>query len=258
MVSLFSTPKAPDPTATANAQAQYNKQTGQSQTELNSMNQVTPYGNLTYNQSGTWDDGTPKYTATQTLSPEQQKLYNLSTQTQTNLGQAGVTQSDQLAKLLSTPLNLDAATGKQQADIWEQLYNPVWNTKEAQFKTDLTNRGITPGTEAYTNAIRDFGMERDNAYNSALLSSRSQGVNEALQQRNQPFNEMSAVQNGAQVTQPNFINTTQSQVQPVDYTGLVNNQYQSQMASQAALWGAIGQMGGAALGGWGYGGFKMK
>jgi hypothetical protein len=53
---------------------------------LNNVNQVTPYGNLNYTQSGKWEDGTPQFTATQTLSPEQQKLFNLGTQTQANLG----------------------------------------------------------------------------------------------------------------------------------------------------------------------------
>ena len=47
-----SAPEAPDPYATAQAQAQFNNQTAQTQQALNMVNQVTPYGTLTYEQTG--------------------------------------------------------------------------------------------------------------------------------------------------------------------------------------------------------------
>lgn len=52
-----STPAAPDPVATANAQSQYNKDAALYQAQLNNVNQVTPYGNLTYSQTS----GAPTY-----------------------------------------------------------------------------------------------------------------------------------------------------------------------------------------------------
>lgn len=45
-------PKAPDPVATAQAQGAMNRDTAITQQQLNMVNQVTPYGNLTYSQSG--------------------------------------------------------------------------------------------------------------------------------------------------------------------------------------------------------------
>lgn len=63
-------PKAPDPVATAQAQSAMNRDTAITQYGLNATNQKTPYGDLTYNQIGKWEDGTPRYEATQTLSPE--------------------------------------------------------------------------------------------------------------------------------------------------------------------------------------------
>ena len=61
---MVSTPKAPDPTATAAAQGAINKQTAIAHTELNNQNQVTPYGSISYTQTGTASDGTPQFTAT--------------------------------------------------------------------------------------------------------------------------------------------------------------------------------------------------
>lgn len=263
MVSTPSPPAPPDPKETAAAQGQMNKETAITQYGLNATNQYTPYGSLEYSQNGTWADGTPRFNATQKLSPEQQRLYELSTGTQTNLGQIGLEQSDKIRGILNTPFDLGAATDTQQADIQRQLLDPTWQQREKALQSDLINRGIYQGNEAYTNAMRDFGMQRDNSYNSALLSSRAQAAQEALTNRNQPLNEIAALMSGSQVSQPNFVGTPQSNVAPVDYTGLVNNNYQGQMAaynakvgSQNALFGALGSLGGAALGGWGMGGFK--
>ena len=263
-MSQPSVPTPPDPAATAAAQTATNKATAVTQYGLNATNQVTPYGNLTYSQIGTWDDGTPRFQAATTLSPEQQNLYNLGTQTQANLGQIGVDQSSKVRDILNTPFDLNSSINTQQSDIQRSLLDPVWNQRSQQLQTDLINKGIMPGSEAYTNAQRDFGMQRDNAYNSALLASRSQAEQEALTNRNQPLNEISALLSGSQVQQPNFTGTPQPSVAPTDYAGIVNNNYQgqmaaynSQMANNAALYGALGSMGGSALGLWGYGGMKM-
>lgn len=263
MVSTPSPPAPPDPKATAEAQGQMNKETAVAQYGLNATNQYTPYGSLTYNQIGTWQDGTPRYSATQTLSPEQQKLYDLGTGTQTNLGQIGLEQSDKIRGILNTPFDLNAATSNQQSDIATKLLDPVWSQREKDMQSDLINRGIYQGSEAYKNAMDDFSRQRDTAYNSAALSGRAQATQEALANRNQPLNEISALMSGSQVSQPNFVGTPQSNVQPVDYTGLVENNYQGQLAnyntqmgSRNALFGALGSIGGAALGGWGMGGYK--
>ena len=68
-------PAAPDPVATANAQAQMNKETAVAQANLNRIDQYTPTGTLTYSRIGTNPDGTPQYRQDVTLSAaEQQKL----------------------------------------------------------------------------------------------------------------------------------------------------------------------------------------
>jgi len=262
-----SPPPAPDPVKTAQAQTDSNKATAITQYGLNATNQVTPYGSLTYSQNGTWSDGTPRFTATQSLSPEQQKLFDLYTQNQTNLGQIGLQQTQKVGGILNTPFDLNSAVGTQQADIQRKLLDPVWDQRQKAFDAQMRDQGIVPGSEAYTNAARDFGMQRDNAYNSALLATRGQATQEALAQRNQPLNEVSALMSGSQVSQPNFVGTPQTNVAPTDVLGAYNmnyqgqlNNYNAQLQNQNALYGALGSIGGAAtsmaLGGWG--GFGKK
>jgi hypothetical protein len=86
-------PAAPDPVATAAAQGNMNQNTATTQQLLNMTNQVTPDGSLTYSQTGnntfTGADGktytVPQFTATQTLSPTGQKLYDLTQESKLNL-----------------------------------------------------------------------------------------------------------------------------------------------------------------------------
>ncbi len=72
--STPSPPAPPDPVKTAAAQATANKEAAVAQANINMVNQETPYGNLEYFQRGTASDGTPQYTARQTLSPKQQQM----------------------------------------------------------------------------------------------------------------------------------------------------------------------------------------
>ena len=263
MGSSPSPPPAPDPVATAAAQSKTNKETAVAQTGLNSTNQVTPYGNLTYSQSGTWADGTPRFTATQTLSPEQQQLYQQYTSNQQGLGKLGGQQIDKVSSILNTPYDINASINTQQSDIQRKLLDPQWQQREEALQQSLANQGIGVGTQAYTNSLRDFGMQRDNSYNQALLASRGQAAQEALTQRNQPLNEITALMSGSQVQQPNFVGTPQTNIAPTDYMravgmqqeGLMNN-YNQQVGQQNAIYGALGSLGGAALGGWGAGGMK--
>lgn len=80
-----SAPAAPDPYASANAQTGLNKDTAITNANLGHVNQYTPFGNLTWNTSGTNADGTPQYNSTISLSPEMQNIYNQQLQQDTAL-----------------------------------------------------------------------------------------------------------------------------------------------------------------------------
>ena len=77
---------------------------------------------------------------------------------------------------------------------------------------------------------------------------RQQAFQEASFERSQPLNEIGALLSGSQVQQFQPVNTPQAQVGGVDYTGLVNNQYQSQLANQQAKLGGLFGLASAGLG----------
>lgn len=259
MVSSPSMPTPPDPNATAKADAEGKIKTATATQQLNMVNQVTPQGSLNYAQSGKWSDGTPQFTATTTYSPEQQKLYNTGVQTQQQIGQIGLDQSKRIGDLLGQPINLDnAATESRLMELGRSRLDPMFDERWSATEADLLNRGIYPGSEAYERAQKYADFARNDAYTQMMLQGRGQAVQEALTQRNQPINEITALLSGSQVSQPNFTSTPQAQVAPTDYAGIVGNNYMAQMAGynadqqkQGAMLGGLGALGGAALGGWG-------
>ncbi|MER8619168.1 tail fiber domain-containing protein [Mesorhizobium sp. M1409] len=110
---MVSSPSPPDPYKQASAQqaADLGASTGSS--IINNPNINNPYGSQSYALAGyeTIYDAqgkpqyVPRYTQNTTLSPDQQKLLGLQTQTQYNLGQTGVQQSAKLNNLLGTSLD---------------------------------------------------------------------------------------------------------------------------------------------------------
>lgn len=242
-------PEAPDPKETAAAQAQMNRETAVTQTGLNAQNQYTPQGSIEYSQNGTWEDGTPRFSATQKYTPAEQAIFELGQQTRTNIGNIGVEQSDRVRNLLNDPVNLDndAVEGRLM-ELGRKRLDPMFAEREGQTRTDLINRGFREGTPAFEAEMRRFSEGRNDAYNQLMLQGRGQSVQEILASRNQPINEITALMSGSQVSQPSFINTPQSQVSGVDYAGMVNDNYQGELAAHNSMLGAFAGMGGAAMG----------
>lgn len=248
-------PKAPDPTVTAEAQKKMNVATATNQQQLNMVSQNTPEGQLSYAEDGKWSDGTPKFSSTQTLSPENQKLYDNYMSTAGKLGDIAGTQASNVMGSMGQPFNFEASQGKKLADMQGAYLTPQWEHQEDALNTQLINQGIRPGTEQYTRAMADFSRNRQSAMDQNYLDSYQTAGQQALTERNQPLNEMNALMSGSQVQQPTFGNTPQAQVSGVDYAGLVNNNYNQKMASRNATMGGIAGLAGTALGGWARGGF---
>lgn len=260
-------PAPPDPVATAKAQGDMNQNTATTQQILNMTNQVTPYGSLTYNQTGTNSftgaDGKvyniPQFTATQTLSPTEQNLLEMSNKTRTNIGQIGVDQSAKIGGILGTNVNLNNdAIESRLMDLGTRRLNPQFARDEETLRTRLANSGIRAGSDAWNAEMQRFGQTKNDAFDQLLLSGRGQAVNEILTERNQPLNEISALMSGSAVSQPNFTNTPQTSVAGVDYAGMVrdkynaqNEQYKAQVGQQNALMGGLfgltGTLGGSAM-----------
>jgi hypothetical protein len=105
-----SPPPAPDPTATAAAQSQYNKEAAIAQANLDRIDQVTPWGSLTYTQTGTNADGTPKYEQTQTLTPAQQQLLDQQNAIGSALGGLAQQQIGRVADTTGKAFNFNSET----------------------------------------------------------------------------------------------------------------------------------------------------
>ena len=404
-----SPPPAPDPVATSQAQGAANRETAIAQAGLNAVNQRTPQGSLTYNQVGSWADGTPRFEAVQTLSPEGQQISDINNRASVMAGQTAVDQLGRVSGALGTPFNLDgvnaqsrlhylagadrpvqydiadagsitrdiadagqitrdvnmdrAATGldfsafgdpnisrdRVEQALFSRLNPQLENDRQA-LEQRLVNQGVTPGSPAWTRAQQEFGQNVNDARNSAILNAgqeqsrvfglglqqgqffnqgtgqnnqaalaragfqnqaqqqqfgqnfdraqfanaaqsqqfgqnataaqfgnaanqqnfnqsltnanlnnatRQQAIQEALLTRQTPLNEFSALMSGAQVQQPNFVNTPTTQIQPTDVAGPIYqnyqgalNQYGQQVGSRNAAMGGLFGLAGAGLGGY--------
>lgn len=100
-------PAAPDPAATSAAQIQQNTAAATAQANLNRIDQITPQGQIRYTQNGTNADGTPRYTQTQTYSPEQQRLYEQGNQLSGSLNDLAINNIGRVADTQSQDFNFD-------------------------------------------------------------------------------------------------------------------------------------------------------
>ncbi len=218
---MGSAPSAPDPMKTAQAQGKMNKETAVAEYGLNATNQVTPWGNLTYSNIGKWDDGTPRFQAEQTLNPQIQGIVNNALGT------------------MSAPIDFsnDEVEGRLM-DLGRQRLDPLLAQRRGSSEQEAFNRGVRPGSEAYDRMMRGVGQDENDAYTQLMLQGRGQALNEMQMARNLPLNEAIALMTGGQ---SGYINTPGSTVAPVDYTGLVNQKYQSELANyQSGMSGMFG------------------
>ena len=256
------TPKQPSAMQTASAQTATNRDTAITQQLLNMTNQVTPWGNSTYSQSGEASyigaDGkpvkTPTFTNTQTLSPNQQTINQQNETADINMNNIALGQIDRIGGHLDKPFNYNVGEHEKWAgDMYGKLNDDTNQRNMGLMEQKLANQGLQPGTPAYDDAMRNLTYGQEKGRNDFMLGSYDQGMNTALTMRNQPINEVGALMSGSQVQQPQYVNTPQTGVNGTDVAGLINQQYQGQNANYQAKMGGLFGLGSAALGGWAQG-----
>ena len=273
-------PKTPDYAGAAAATAEGNKAAALATGALNRPTQITPTGSQTWSLKEGADPNNPQpgdWIATTSYSPEQQKLYEGQTAAQQGLvntanvgvgGLAGLGVGQGLGN--TTPSftgdvskTADQFSADRQA-ISDALYTNQTKYLGDQFARDderlrsqLLSRGLTEGSAAYENALRDQQRAQNDAYGTAannatsqsaqmqklmqdaLLNSAStqqnlylQGLSGAATEQNQPLNQILALLGGGQVSQPNLQGYGQSgQYQGADLLSAANAQYNSGLAS---------------------------
>ena len=242
------TPDSPDYLAAARATAAGNH-----------TSQYTPYGSLVYTQNPNNPD---QWSAQETLAPAQQQL--LDQNNQLSLGMFSPEQSllSQAGNNFSQPFQGGSDAARQQAinsqyGFQASRLDPQWQQNREQLDSQLANQGIAQGSQAYTNAMRDFGNQENDAYSQARNSAIQMGndqynntFNQNLQSYELPLNMLNSMRSGSQTTNPNFINTP-SGTDALQAAGLQNQfnlgLYNSQVGQQNSLMNGLFGLGAAGL-----------
>lgn len=134
-ISAPTPPTPPNPNSVASAQTGSNIGTAFANTVLGNANQVTPFGNVNYNQIGqqtiqipqfdaqgnptgqSTSYSVPQYQQSTTLAPAQQQMLELQNQTGVNLNQLAVQQSSALQGLLGHPVSAAQLPGMAQGSL---------------------------------------------------------------------------------------------------------------------------------------------
>jgi hypothetical protein len=191
-------PPAPDYRGAAAETAAGNLAAAQSATAANRVNQVTPYGNLSYAETGTDSMGNPTWTATTSLSPAQQQLLDMQNQTSLGLGSAINAQLGQVQDVMGRGFNPNIpqtqtdlgsqfvtnpnyASGMQGWDKANQILQarlaPQMEQQSNAQAARLANQGIVQGTKAYENAMRTFNQGQNDLLTNAQLAGQQIGQN---------------------------------------------------------------------------------
>jgi len=238
----------PDYTGAAQQTAAGNLAAAQAATAANRVNQVTPYGNLNYTITGQDPYGNPTWTATQTLSPDQQQLYNYDIATQKGLGELQQKGLGYVSGMLDKPFDTSslASTGFNPGQSYQDAYMERLAPQLAQSRestqVQLANQGVVPGTQAYENAMRQQQQKENDILLGATTQgfgvgqqARQQGFQELAYQRNEPINTLNAVRSGSQVTGPSFVNSAQqATTSGADYMGAAGLTGQANQANANA------------------------
>ena len=285
--SAPSPPPAPDYVGAAKQQGIENVETARVQARLNNPNTYTPYGTQLVSYDG--DQATIRQTLTpqaqKTLEEQQNTQYQLASlggkgaNLASNVldkpfafGGPAVQTSLDLSNIAKMPVN--AGTTAQEA-IMSRL-EPSLAKQRTSTETQLINQGLRPGTEAYDNAIQLLGQQENDArtqaalqginvdmganlqgYNQALTgaqfgnTAQQQALAQAIQGRQMPLNEITALMSGSQIQNPQFqaysgsniaaapiFGATQAQAQNAQNT--YNQQVAAQNANTAGLYGLGG------------------
>jgi hypothetical protein len=228
-----SAPPPPDYTGAANATAAGNLDAARTAASANKINQITPYGNLTYTANpGTDPYGNTLYTATQTLAPAQQAI--LDQQNKLNQGLLGTANTGlnyannilsqpgvDTSKLAALKSGIDTSNlpsyginpGENYSDAIMRRLAPQIQQESQASDTQLANQGIAPGTEAYANAKRQLAQSQNDRQVAAITG----GMNVGLNANQQQFGQNTAQANLSNAAnQQGFTQQAYNQMQPIN------------------------------------------
>jgi len=246
----FSAPTPPDPTQTSNTQQQYNVAAASDQNKANSYNQSSAFGSINY----VADPNSPSgYTLQTAYSQPEQNLFNQYTGTQGAFGAAAPGLVNLGASDLTARANLDPTAVTNQLNNWSQQYlQPIFQQQQSNTDAQLRNQGLNPGSAAYGNAENLLARNQGDVTNQYLQQNEGQAYSQALQnfqaQQQQGQNEaqLGGTLFGASApTGPTQNATPTASIQPANYQGAVQSNYQGQLQNYQNTWNNIGKLAGS-------------
>lgn len=253
-------PPAPTPPRETSAAATgTNVSTSVANAWLQNMDETTADGTRTFQQNGmesVTDPYTgqtyqvPRFSTTTTLSPAQQAIKNQNDTASLNLSTLGANLSGTLGNQLKDNFKLgNEATEARLMELGSKRLNPMFAQRDDDLRTRLANQGIKAGSPAYDREMALAGQQENDAYNQLLLTGRGQASNELLTEDNQRINQIGALLNGGQVSQPNFASGVGIGAIPTtDNASIIANSDNAKMQAwqqqQAATGSMIGGLGG--------------
>lgn len=255
------TPPMPDYLGAAQEQGNQNRQSALYSAQISNPNVNTPYGS----QQVSWNGNIP--TVNQSLSPEQQRLYNLQTGNQAALGGVAQNAINTNAGTLGGPLdlskvpNMPISPGTTASQAMLERIQPQIEHMDVLNQSNLANQGITQGSEAYDNAMRLHNQSNNDLMLQAAaagipydLQANQQGYNQAVTNQTLPLNQILAMQTGSQAQVPSFQSYQGQTAAPAPtfaaqqaYGNQANNVYNQQMGQYNNMLGGLFGLGSTAL-----------
>jgi hypothetical protein len=247
-LGLGPAPKAPDaPNYVGAAQetAAGNLKAAQTAAAANRVNQITPYGNLNYSETGTDSQGNPTWTAATSLSPTGKALLDAQNNTSLGLSNLFGTQLGNVSDAINAGFNpnvpaiqanlptpqLQTQLGGTGMEGWDKASGlimsrlaPTIQHQNEMSDAQLANQGIVAGSDAYANAKRVLAQSQNDLLNQAQVA--GQGVQQNLFGQN-----LAAGQFGNQAQNQMFGNS----VTNANLTNAANNQAFNQQLTQYQL-----------------------
>jgi hypothetical protein len=197
----------------AQANAQGNLSGALQATAANRINQQTPYGSLSYQQTGTDAQGNPIWSANQQLSPELQNL------TQSSLAGLQASQANPMYGI---------NPGDTYSNAIMQRLAPQQSQAREALDAQLANQGIMPGSEAYNRAKTLLGQTQNDALTSAIVG----GMNTGIQAQNLQNTTAANIRN---LATPGYVTPyNQAAVAGPDYLSAYTSQNATEIARQNA------------------------
>ena len=242
-----SVPTVPDPGAVAAKQQGFNVDAGTGSQAGSMVNQVNPWGSLTYDQQTdangnpvTGPGGVPLYNATTKLSAPQQSIFDTLQGTQKIAGTQGqgLLRNANYDAQDPTKVIGDATTGNTSAIMKHELdyLSPFFNPQIAQEDTKLKNQGLSENSPAYQQAMNALRQSQGQTVSGFLAQAEPEAYKQAYQNYMTPLTMSNQLMG---MSQPGNVNANLApapglSITPANYTGAVADANAANLAAFTA------------------------